>query len=172
MNTRVEQALNDQIEKEASSSQYYLSMASWAENNGLNGTAKFMYLHSDEERFHMLKLIKFVNERGGKALVPAIGKPPVEFDNLESVFTLLLEHEIKVTESINNLVDVCLQEKDYSTHNFVQWYVSEQMEEEALARSILDKLNLIGNEKGGMYLFDREMLEIANSSANAQKNNG
>jgi ferritin len=157
MNTRVEQALNDQIEKEASSSQYYLSMASWAENNGLNGTAKFMYLHSDEERFHMLKLIKFVNERGGKALVPAIGKPPVEFDNLESVFTLLLQHEIKVTESINNLVDVCLQEKDYSTHNFVQWYVSEQLEEEALARTILDKLRLIGGDKGGMYMFDRDL---------------
>jgi ferritin len=112
MNARVEQALNDQIEKEASSSQYYLAMASWAENNGLNGTAKFMYLHSDEERFHMLKLIKFVNERGGKAIVPSINRPPVEFDNLESVFTLLLEHEIKVTESINNLVDICLQEKD------------------------------------------------------------
>ncbi len=157
MNTRVEQALNDQIEKEASSSQYYLSMASWAENNGLNGTAKFMYLHSDEERFHMLKLIKFVNERGGKALVPAISKPPVEFVNLESVFTLLLQHEIKVTESINNLVDVCLQEKDYSTHNFVQWYVSEQLEEEALARTILDKLRLIGGDKGGMYMFDRDL---------------
>lgn len=157
MNARVEQALNDQIEKEASSSQYYLSMASWAENNGLNGTAKFMYLHSDEERFHMLKLIKFVNERGGKAIVPAINRPPVEFDNLESVFTLLLEHEIKVTESINNLVDICLQEKDYSTHNFVQWYVSEQLEEEALARTILDKLRLIGGDKGGMYMFDRDL---------------
>lgn len=157
MNSRVEQALNDQIAKEASSSQYYLSMASWAENNGLNGTAKFMYLHSDEERFHMLKLIKFVNERGGTAIVPAISQPPVEFDNLESVFTLLLEHEIQVTESINNLVDVCLQEKDYSTHNFVQWYVSEQLEEEALARTILDKLRLIGGDKGGMYMFDRDL---------------
>jgi ferritin len=157
MNARVEQALNDQIEKEASSSQYYLAMASWAENNGLNGTAKFMYLHSDEERFHMLKLVKFVNERGGKAIVPAISRPPVEFDNLESVFTLLLEHEIKVTESINNLVDICLQEKDYSTHNFVQWYVSEQLEEEALARTILDKLRLIGGDKGGMYMFDRDL---------------
>jgi ferritin len=157
MNKRVELALNDQIEKEASSSQYYLAMASWAENNGLNGTAKFMYLHSDEERFHMLKLIKFVNERGGTAVVPTVGQPPVNFENLETVFTLLLEHEIKVTESINNLVDVCLQEKDYTTHNFVQWYVSEQLEEEALARSVLDKLKLIGGDKGGMYMFDRDL---------------
>jgi ferritin len=157
MNKRVELALNDQIEKEASSSQYYLAMASWAENNGLNGTAKFMYLHSDEERFHMLKLIKFVNERGGTAVVPAVGQPTVNFENLETVFTLLLKHEIKVTESINNLVDVCLQEKDFSTHNFVQWYVSEQLEEEALARAILDKLRLIDGDKGGMYMFDRDL---------------
>ena len=112
MNKRVEEAINEQIEKEAMSSQFYLAMASWAENNGLNGTAKFMYSHSDEERFHMLKLVKFVNERGGKAIIPAIGKPQKEFKDLVNVFELLLAHEIMVTESINNLVDICLQEKD------------------------------------------------------------
>lgn len=157
MNPRVEAALNEQIEKEASSSQFYLAMASWAEGNGLNGTSKFMYTHSDEERFHMLKLVKFVNERGGTAIIPALGKPPVSFDNLTHVFELLLEHELAVTDSINNLVDICLQEKDYTTHNFIQWYVSEQLEEEALARTILDKIRLIGNDKGGMYMFDRDL---------------
>jgi ferritin len=157
MNKRVEAALNDQIKKEASSSQYYLSMASWAENNGLNGTAKFMYTHADEERFHMLKLVKFVNERGGKAIIPAVGQPPVEFRELKNVFELLLEHEIGVTASINNLVDICLQEKDYTTHNFVQWYVSEQLEEEALARMMIDKLKLIGVDNSGMYMFDRDL---------------
>ncbi len=157
MNTRVEKALNDQIRKEASSSHYYLAMASWSENHGLNGTAKFLYAQSDEERFHMLKLVKFVNERGGKAIIPSIEQPPVEFNNLENVFELLLEHEIGVTESINDLVDICLQEKDYSTHNFVQWYVSEQLEEEASARSVLDKLKLIDGDKGGMYMFDRDL---------------
>lgn len=157
MNIRVEKAINEQIQKETSSSQFYLAMASWSENNGLNGTAKFLYAQSDEERFHMLKLVKFVNERGGKAIIPAIEQPPIEFDNLTNVFALLLEHEIKVTESINELVDVCLQEKDYTTHNFVQWYVSEQLEEEASARSILDKLKLIGGDKGGMYMFDRDL---------------
>lgn len=167
MNSRVQQALNDQIQKEASSSQFYLAMASWAENNGLNGTSKFMYQHSDEERFHMLKLVKFVNERGGKAEIPAITQPPKEFNNLEKVFELLLEHEIAVTESINELVDVCLQEKDYTTHNFVQWYVAEQLEEEALARSILDKLRLIGGDKGGMYMFDRD-LELSTGKGTAQ----
>jgi ferritin len=161
MNARVEQALNDQVVKENSSSQFYLAMASWSENQGLNGTAKFLYTHSDEERFHMLKLIKFINERGGKALVPGIVQPPVEFENLENVFELLLQHELAVTDSINNLVDICLQEKDYTTHNFVQWYVSEQLEEEALARSILDKLKLIGGDKGGMYMFDRDLENAA-----------
>lgn len=168
MNKRVEAALNDQISKEASSSQYYLAMASWAENNGLNGTAKFMYTHSDEERFHMLKLVKFVNERGGTAVIPAIEQPLVNFENLKNVFELLLAHEIGVTQSINNLVDVCLQEKDYTTHNFVQWYVSEQLEEEALARTILDKLRLIGNDNGGLYFFDRDLENAVIQGANAK----
>lgn len=157
MNKRIEAALNEQIQKESSSSQFYLAMASWAETNGLNGTANFMYQHSDEERFHMLKLIKFVNERGGKAVIPAVEQPPLNFDSLERIFELLLEHEILVTASVNNVVDVCLQEKDYSTHNFMQWYVSEQLEEEALARKVLDKLRLIGGDKGGLYLFDRDL---------------
>ncbi len=157
MNKRVEKALNDQIEKEASSSQFYLAMASWAETKGLNGTAKFMYLHTDEERFHMLKLIKFVNERGGTAIVPGLEQPPTEFKNLENVFQLLLEHELAVTESINSIVDVCLQEKDYTTHNFIQWYVSEQLEEEALARTILDKVRMIDSDKAGLYMLDRDL---------------
>ena len=172
MNKRVEEALNDQIKKEASSSQYYLAMASWAESNGLNGTASFMYTHSDEERFHMLKLVKFVNERGGRAVVPQLEKPPHEFKNLKNVFQSLLEHEIGVTASINNLVDICLQEKDYTTHNFVQWYVSEQLEEEALARTILDKLNLIGTDAGGMYMFDRDMENSLIQVTNANEASG
>ena len=164
MNTRVEQALNDQIIKENSSSQFYLAMASWSENQGLNGTAKFLYQHSDEERFHMLKPVKFINERGGKAIIPSVVQPPVEFNNLENVFELLLKHELAVTDSINNIVDICLQEKDYTTHNFIQWYVSEQLEEEALARSILDKLRLIGGDKGGMYMFDRDLESSINQA--------
>ena len=168
MNKRIEDALNDQVEKEASSSQFYLAMASWAESNGLSGTAQFLYKQSDEERFHMLKLIKFVNERGGHALIPALAQPPKKFKDLTNVFELLLDHEIAVTKSINNLVDICLKEKDYTTHNFVQWYVSEQMEEEALAKMILDKLKLIGGDKGGMYMFDRDLENsaIVSSPAN------
>lgn len=157
MNARVEKALNEQIKMEASSSQFYLAMASWAETKGLSGTAQFMYMHSDEERFHMLKLVKFVNERGGTAIIPGLENPPAEFESLTNVFTLLLQHELNVTASINDVVDVCLQEKDYTTHNFVQWYVSEQLEEEALARTILDKVNMIGEDKAGLYMFDRDL---------------
>lgn len=153
----IEAALNEQIRVEAESSQVYLGMAAWAECNGLNGVASFMYAHSDEERMHMLKLVKFVNERGGKARIPALTQPPAQWDSVQDIFSKLLEHETSVTAEINKVVDVCLSEKDYTTHNFMQWYVSEQIEEEALARTILDKLNLIGNDKGGMYLFDRDL---------------
>jgi ferritin len=164
MNKTVEKVLNEQIIKESSSSQLYLSMASWSENQGYNGTSQFLYKHSDEERVHMLKLVKFINERGGVAQIPAIEKPPINFDSMLKIFESLLSHEIKVTESINNVVDVCLSEKDYTTHNFIQWYVSEQLEEEALARNILDKLRMIGNDKGGLYLFDRDMENAAIST--------
>ena len=156
----IEKALNKQIELEASSSQFYLSMASWAEAQGLSGTASFLYKHSDEERLHMLKLIKFINERGGEAVIPALIKPPTTFESLTNVFESLLEHELNVTESINNIVGLCLEQKDFTTHNFMQWYVAEQLEEEALARTILDKLKMIGEDKGGLYLFDRDLNDI------------
>ena len=116
-----------------------------------------MYAHSDEERMHMLKLIKFINERGGHAKVPALKAPPVKFGSFKEMFQNLFDHEVKVSQSINDLVDVTLTEKDYATHNFLQWYVSEQIEEEALARHILDKINLIGDDKGGLYLFDNDI---------------
>jgi ferritin len=157
----IEDALNDQVALEGNSSQFYLAMASWAETEGLNGTASFLYLHADEERAHMLKLIKFINERGGKAVIPTLQQPPKKFSNIQDIFNLLLEHEIMVTHEINQVVDICLQQKDYTTHNFMQWYVAEQLEEEALARNLIDKLNLIGNDKGGMYLFDRDLQNLS-----------
>jgi ferritin len=168
MNKQIETALNEQISKEASSSQYYLSMASWAETKGLSGTAFFMYAHSDEERFHMLKLVKFVNERGGRAIVPSIPQPPSDFDTVQRMFELLLEHELTVTQSINEVVDICLKEKDYTTHNFMQWYVSEQIEEETLARNILDRLHLLGDEKSSLYLFDRDLETVAVNEGNGK----
>lgn len=158
---KIEKLLNQQIELEADSSQFYLAMASWAERTGYNGISTFMYRHSDEERQHMLKLIGFVNERGGAAQIPALKSPPMSFKGINEVFELLLKHEVKVSTEINKLVDHCLGEKDYTTHNFLQWYVSEQIEEERLARTLLDKLKLIGGDKGGMYLFDRDLENMA-----------
>jgi len=165
LSKNVEKALNDQIRIEAESSQSYLSMASWAEIKGLEGISNFMYKHSDEERLHMLKLVKYVNERGGHAKISQLKAPKTEFGTFQKMFQELYEHEIFVSNSINELVHVTLQEKDYATHNFLQWYVAEQIEEEALARTILDKINLIGNDKGGLYLFDRDVQQITVDSA-------
>lgn len=167
VSNKVEAALNKQIEFEAISSQYYLAMASWAETQGLTGVAEFLYAQSDEERQHMLKLIKYVNERGGQALIPAMKQQPQKFKSIHYVFEEVLKHEIMVSNEINGMVEICLKEKDYTTHNFLQWYVSEQIEEEALARKILDKLKLIGDDKGGMYLFDRDLPSISVQSGNA-----
>ncbi len=153
-------ALNKQIKLEGDSSQLYLAMASWAEVKGLEGTANFLYSHADEERTHMLKLIKFINERGGKAHVPQIAEPEQSFGSLKDVFKAILKHEIFVSESINEIVGLTLDERDYTTHNFLQWYVSEQIEEERLARNVLDKLEMIGEDKGGLYLFDRDIVNM------------
>jgi ferritin len=165
LSKKIEEALNKQVTIEAESSQVYLAMASWAENLGFEGVSQFMYAHSDEEREHMLKLIKFINERGGHAKVSELAAPPTEFGSFKDMFQNLFDHEVMVSKSINDLVDVSLQEKDYATHNFLQWYVSEQIEEEALARNILDKINLIGDDKSGFYLFDNDIKQLIVDSA-------
>lgn len=159
----MQQALNNQVLMEAQSSQAYLAMASWADiQPGLKGVAQFFFKHSDEERMHMLKLINFINERGGFALIPALVQPVLTFPSLKKAFEELLAHEIAVSNSINHLVDLSLQEKDYATHNFLQWYVNEQIEEERLARECNDKLELIGDDKSGLYLFDRDITLMGN----------
>jgi len=163
----IQTALNDQVRIEAESSQVYLAMASWAEiQPGIDNITSFFYRHSDEERMHMLKLIHFINDRGGFAMVPALPQPVLTFPSLKHAFETLLKHEIFVSESINKLVDIALSEKDYATHNFLQWYVAEQIEEEALARTINDKFEMIGEDKGGLYLFDRDILSISVTGGN------
>lgn len=169
LSKKIESLLNQQIELEAASSQYYLAMASWAEVKGYNGVSRFLFTHADEERMHMLKLLQFVNERGGHGVVPALKAPPSQFKGIQEIFEQILKHEIHVSAEINKLVERCLAEKDYTTHNFLQWYVSEQIEEEALARNILDKLHLIGNDKGGMYLFDRDLETISTVNKGGKK---
>jgi len=162
LSKKVQKALNQQIKIEAESSQVYLAMASWAEiQPGIDNVTSFFYKHSEEERQHMLKLIHFVNERGGFATIPALKQPPLTFPSIKHAFAALLKHEVFVSESINKCIDIALGEKDYATHNFLQWYVAEQIEEEALARTMNDKLELIGDDKSGMYLFDRDILTIS-----------
>jgi len=152
-------ALNKQVIMESESSQAYLAMASWADiQPGLDGVANFFYQQSDEERMHMLKLMKFINERGGFAVVPPLEQPILTYQSLQRAFQEFLKHEIAVSNSINELVHLCLAEKDYATHNFLQWYVTEQMEEENTARILNDKLELIGEDKSGLYLFDRDIM--------------
>ena len=154
-------ALNEQVKIEAQSSQVYLAMASWTEiQPGIDNITSFFYNHSDEERMHMMKLIHFINDRGGFAVVPALEQPTLTYPSLKHAFSELLKHEIYVSESINKLVEIALNEKDYATHNFLQWYVAEQVEEEALARTMNDKLEMIGDEKSGLYMFDRDILNV------------
>lgn len=157
----MQEALNMQVQMEAQSSQAYLAMASWADiQPGLKGVTQFFFKHSDEERMHMLKLIHYINDRGGFAVVPSLAQPVLTFVSLKSAFEELLKHELAVSSSINDLVDSALKEKDYATHNFLQWYVMEQMEEESLARECNDKLELIGDDKSGLYLFDRDIVNM------------
>jgi ferritin len=160
---KIEDICNRQVEREGYSSSLYLAMASWAEVNGLNGVAGWMYNQSDEERIHMLKFIKYINERGGRAIMPALKKPTAEFKSVEEMFKEVLTHEQFVTASINEIVALTLEEKDFNTNSFLQWFVMEQIEEEASARVILDKLRLVG--KNNMYQFDRDIVSLRKASA-------
>ena len=157
--------LNAQVALEAQSSQAYLAMASWAEiQPGLDGVTAFFYKHSDEERMHMLKLIAYINERGGFGIVPPLEQPILTFPSLKHAFEALFKHEMHVSASINDLVDAAFTEKDFATHNFLQWYVAEQIEEEQLARKLNDKLEMIGDDKSGLYLFDRDIVTFGAGS--------
>lgn len=161
---RIEDICNRQIEREGYSSNLYIAMASWAETNGFPGVAQWLYLQADEEKLHMLKFIKYVNERGGKAIVPAIKKPVSEYKSVEDVFKEVLKHEEFVTESINEIVALTLEEKDFNTHNFLQWFVFEQVEEESSVRTIIDKIKLVGDNN--MYQFDKDIITLRTPASN------
>lgn len=163
---KVEEICNRQVEREGYSSNLYLAMASWAEINGYSGVAAWLYGQSDEERVHMLKFVKYINDRGGKAVMPAFKKPAAEFKSVEEVFREVLKHEEFVTASINEIVALTFAEQDFNTHNFLQWFVMEQVEEESSARMILDKIRLVG--ENNIYQLDRDILSLRGPAANAQ----
>ena len=158
MKQRIEDILNAQIEKEGFSSNLYISMASWAENKGFGGVAQWLYAQAAEEHMHMMKFIHHINERGGKALIPAFNKPEAEFGNIKNLFVEVLKHEEFISDSINEIVAVSVEEKDFSTHTWVQWFVTEQIEEIASVRTIIDKLNMLG--ENNMYLFDKDIMAL------------
>ena len=157
-NTMTE-ALNDQINKELFSSYLYLSMSSYAAHIGLPGVANWFYVQAQEELSHVQKFYHYVNERGGRVVLDAIEKPEFEWDSVLDVFEATYEHEQKVTSLINGLVEVARIENDNATYNFLQWFVSEQVEEEASADAMVQKMKLIGDFGPGIFMLDQEAMQ-------------
>ncbi len=155
--------LNKQINLEFYSSNLYLQMRSWCDANSLDGCGRFLQQHADEEMQHMNRLFNYVNEAGSMALIGAIDEPRSDYKNVQEVFEATFEHECQITKEINMLVKAAYDEADFSTFNFLQWYVAEQHEEEHLIGSILDKIKMIGIEGKGLYFIDKEIGGIADN---------
>ena len=160
-----EDLLNNQIRMEGMSSASYLSMASWCEMTGYENSAQFLYMHAEEERMHMLKIFHYVNEAGGHAIQPEITSIKHHFNSLREVFEGILDHEIAVTNSINEIVNHCYEIKDFTTMNFLNWFVEEQREEETLARRALELFDLIGEDGVGLWTIDKEILNLGEQAA-------
>ncbi|MDJ0860765.1 MAG: non-heme ferritin [Gammaproteobacteria bacterium] len=157
--------LNEQINLEFYSSNLYLQMSSWCESKGLEGCSTFLRSHANEEMTHMQRLFGYVNETGAMAVLGQIDAPPTEYGSIVDVFRGTYDHECLVTKKINELADTAFGEKDYSTFNFLQWYVAEQHEEEALFKSILDKIEIIGTDGKGLFFIDQEIGRMTNGGA-------
>ena len=154
---KIQDMLNDQIAKEFYASNYYLSMASWCDTKGYEGGTNFFLAQSAEERDHGMRIFQYINSLDGHAIAPMIEKPPVDFESYPKIFQIALDQERENTAAIHEIVDVTLQEKDYSTYNFMHWYLDEQVEEENMFRGIIDKLNIIGDDKSGIYMLDKDL---------------
>ncbi len=165
---KLEAAINDQIALEEQSSRIYLAMASWCESQGLSGAARFLYQHSDEERMHQLKFVHYLNDRGGYAMLQALPQPGTQYKNMEELFDQVLKHEQHVSKKINDLVDICLEERDHTTNNFLQWFVTEQIEEESLVRSVVDKIKLLSGSTAGNFYIDNFLAGLASAEAAAE----
>ncbi len=163
---KIESILNEQITKEAYSSNLYLAMATWAEANGYGGVAEWLYAQAEEERLHMLKFIHYVHERGGHAIIAALDQPPKDQQGIKELFAAVMKHEQYISQSINEIVGLAMEERDFTTQSWVQWFVNEQIEEEASVSAIIDKLNLLGEHN--MYLFDRDVIGMRRPSQQTQ----
>jgi ferritin len=157
LNEKMGKALNDQINAEFYSSYLYLSMAAYFESINLKGFANWMRVQAQEEDFHAKKLFGFVADRSGRVLLQAIKAPPHDWGSPLAVFEAAYKHECHVTDLINKLVDLSVKLSDHATNNFLQWFVGEQVEEEANADAIIQQLKLIGNDGHGLFMIDREL---------------
>ncbi|MBU2947865.1 ferritin [Zobellia uliginosa] len=149
--------LNAQIQMEGKASASYLAMASWCDQRGYIQSADFMYKQAAEEREHMMKIFKFVNDCGGNALSPEIVNIAHDFSSLEEVFETALSQEIEVTKSINNIVAEAKKNKDFGVENFLQWFVTEQLEEEKTMRDILDLFEIMGRDGIALKFIDERI---------------
>jgi len=154
---KIETKLNTQVALEQESSLFYLALASWAEVQGYHGITRFLYFQSDKKRNRMIKLFQYINEKGGPARVPVVTRLPDAIHSVLDIFEEVLKHEILVSTAVNKLFGESQDAKDINTQNFLQWLVSVQRQEVKYARILLNKLSLIGNDSGGMYLFDRDL---------------
>lgn len=154
---KMEKALNAQINAEMYSSYLYLSMAADLEGKALSGFSNWMKIQAQEELYHAMKLYDYVHERGGAVTLDAIEAPQIEWKDPLALFQAAYKHELLVTSLINGLVDLAIKEKDHATNNFLQWYVEEQVEEEASADEVVQKLKLIGGKGHGLFMMDKEL---------------
>jgi len=161
LHEEIEAILNEQIKWEAYASSLYLSMSSWCDGQGLDFSADFFAKQSDEERNHMLKIFKYVNDRGGRAISPEITSVPTDFESFRAVFEQTLQQEMFVTQQFNTMADKCLKHKDFVTFQFLQWFLAEQVEEEYVARRILDMFDVIGEEGTGRWEIDKHILKVS-----------
>ena len=160
LSKKVEDILNHQVLKEANAAQIYLSYGTWADEEGYAGVANLLYRHSQEERNHMMKVIEYIQGRGGRAKISALDAPPKDPKNLQECFNNIFKHEVDNTTAIYNIVTLTQDEKDWATYNFAQWFVKEQIEEETLAMDILDMLKIAGGDQAtdeSLLYFDSKM---------------
>jgi len=157
---KIQEALNRQIGYEAYASSFYLALAYWCDDQALEGCKKFFLRQSDEERMHMLKIYEYMSESGVQPVTPEIARPPFSYDSIKDAFQKVFEQERKVTMAIHELLKLAISEGDYNTQHFLQWYVDEQREEEAVIRMILDRIKVIGEGGQSLYYIDKEVDKI------------
>ncbi len=164
-------ALNAQMTKEAHASQIYLSYGAWADNHGFGGISNFLFRHAHEERNHMMKILEFILKRGAKVQVTAIPAPPENPSSINNCFERIFEHEVDNTTGIYKVVKMSLEEEDWATWNFMQWFVKEQTEEETLTLNLIDKIKIAGGEKANsdvLYAFDRDLEQTPDDAKSAR----